>query len=137
MPSPTATIRPTSADTRRASKSLSRSLMTSEISLVLMPTCFSLRSRQPAAELLQLRGHARVDDAVAVLQLHPAEDARVDDEAETDLLVEPPGKLACDAVAVLVLELDRRRHRCAHASRGHVGQPLELLVDVQGLADST
>src|SRR5579859_4434190 len=38
MPSLVATMRPTSADTRLASKSFNRSLMTSEISLVLMPT---------------------------------------------------------------------------------------------------
>src|SRR5207237_749298 len=100
MPSPTATIRPTSADTRLASKSLSRSLMTSEISLVLIPTRFlllsapRLRGRQAAAQLLQPGGHTRVDDPVSVLKLQPADDARIDDDAQPALFVQTFRQLA-------------------------------------------
>src|SRR5579864_2370586 len=97
MPSLAATIRPTSADTRLASKSLSRSLMTSEISFVLMPTSLSISLRhagQAAAQLLQFVGHAGVDDAVAVLKLEPADDARVDHDLDADLFVQAFRQLA-------------------------------------------
>src|SRR5438034_896719 len=77
MPSPTATMRPTSAETRLASKSFKRSFMTSEISRVLMLNSSLLRGRQPAAQLLQSSGDTRVDDPVTVLQFHAAEDARI------------------------------------------------------------
>src|SRR5438309_1388948 len=59
MPSPTATMRPTSAETRLASKSFKRSLMTSEISRVLMLNLSLLRGRQPAAQLLAMFGGDR------------------------------------------------------------------------------
>src|SRR5947209_9586612 len=101
MPRPTATMRPTSAYTRLASKSFKRSLMTSEISFVLMPNLASpcLRRRQPAPELFQSRGHSGVDEAVSVLQLHAAEDARVDDDGHSYVLLEAPRQLARDSVA--------------------------------------
>src|SRR2546426_1060138 len=82
------TMRPMSAETRLASKSFKRSLMTSEISRVLMLNLSLLRGRQPAAQLLQSSGDAGVDDPVAVLQFHPAEDPRIDDEAQAYVLVQ-------------------------------------------------
>src|SRR6266480_6209826 len=110
MPSPTATMRPTSAETRLASKSFKRSLMTSEISRVLMLTSSLLRGRQPAAQLVQSSGDARVDDPVAVLQFHPAKDARIDDDAQPYVLVETFRQLASDPVAIGRFELDRGLH---------------------------
>src|SRR5712692_1726364 len=102
MPSPVATIRPTSVATRLASKSFRRSLMTSEISLVLMPTLFLylLRSvRQAAAQLLQSVGKAGVDEVVAVLQFEPADDAAVDRCGKAHLFAESGRKLLADAIA--------------------------------------
>src|SRR6266550_4339197 len=143
MPSPTATIRPTSADTRLASKSLSRSLMTSEISLVLIPTRLlllsapRLRSRQAAAQLLQPGGHTRVDDPVSVLKLQPADDARIDDDAQPDLFVQTFRQLPFDALAVGTLELDRRGHGCADPTGRLVGQTLKLVLDRGRFVDAS
>src|SRR5215467_1362467 len=130
MPSPTATMRPTSAATRLASKSFSRSLMTSEISFVLMPTFLLLRGRQPAAQLLQPGGDARIHDTVAVLQLQSAKDAGVDDDGQPDVLAQPLRKLLLDAVPVLACQLDRGRHRRADAAGRLIREPLILLVDL-------
>src|SRR5690242_18223936 len=139
MPSPTATIRPTSADTRLASKSLSRSLITSEISRVLMPifVLVLLGSRQPAAQLLQPGGDARVDDVVPVLQLHPTEDARVDHDAHAYVFLESFRKLSRDAFPVGRLEGDRGRHRRVDAPRRLVGQTMKLFLDRRRFADAT
>src|SRR6266446_6500832 len=136
MPSPTATMRPTSALTRLASKSFNRSLMTSEISFVLMPTYFLLGSRQAAAKLLQSGGYARVDDPVAVLQFHPAKNSGIDLDAEPHIPVQPLRQLARHPVAIVCLELDRRRHRGPDPPRGVVGQVLKLLVDLLRLVDA-
>src|SRR5256885_9312007 len=136
MPSPTATMRPTSAETRLASKSFKRSFMTSEISRVLMLNSSLLRGRQPAAQLLQSSGDARVDDPVTVLQFHAAEDARIDDDAQPHVLVETFRQLASNPVAIGRFELDRRRHGRPDTPRGLVGQALKLLVDVLHLVDA-
>src|SRR6266571_4002004 len=136
MPSPTATMRPTSAETRLASKSFKRSLMTSEISRVLMLNSSLLRGRQPAAQLLQSSGDTRVDDPVTVLQFHAAEDARIDDDAQPYVLVETFRQLASDPVAIGRFELDRGRHGGPDTPRGLVGQALKLLVDVLHLVDA-
>src|SRR5215471_7977141 len=100
MPSPTATMRPTSLETSFASKSLSLSLMTSEISFVLMLTRPLLACRQPAAKLLQTGGDGGVDDAVAVLELQAAEDSRVGDHREMDLFADALRQLLLDPVSV-------------------------------------
>src|SRR6266480_1487824 len=121
MPSPTATMRPTSAETRLASKSFKRSFMTSEISRVL---------------LLQSSGDTRVDDPVTVLQFHAAEDARIDDDAQPYVLVETFRQFACDPVAIGRFELDRGRHGGPDTPRGLVRQALKLLVDVLHLVDA-
>src|SRR5467141_721492 len=105
MPSPTATMRPTSADTRLASKSLSRSLMTSEISLVLIPTHLLLGGRQTAAQLLQPGGDGRVGDVVSVLKPQPADDGRVDDHGEPYFFAQTLRELLLHAVAIVALEL--------------------------------
>src|SRR5215467_5837564 len=136
MPSPTATMRPTSAATRLASKSFSRSLMTSEISFVLMPTFLLLRGRQPAAQLLQPGGDARIHDPVAVLQLQSAKDAGVDDDGQPDVLAQPLRKLPLDAVPVLTWQLDRGRHGRADAARRLIREPLILVVDLRCLLDT-
>src|SRR2546426_4066787 len=136
MPSPTATMRPTSAETRLASKSFKRSLMTSEISRVLMLNSSLLRSRQPAAQLLQTSGDAGVDDPVAVLQFHPAEDARIDDDAQPYVLVETFRQLASDPVAIGCFELDRGRHGRPDTPRRLVAQALKLVVDILHLVDA-
>src|SRR5919201_1712844 len=136
MPSPTATMRPTSAETRLASKSLSLSLMTSEISLVLMPNFFLLGRREPAPQLLQSRGHTGVDDVIAVLKPQAAEDARVDDHVQAYLFLEPPRQLACDTVAILRRELDRGRDRGPHATCGVVGEAVELVFHVLCVVDA-
>src|SRR5439155_13616207 len=136
MPSPTATMRPTSAETRLASKSFKRSFMTSEISRVLMLNSSLLRGRQPAAQLLQSSGDARVDDPVTVLQFHAAEDARIDDDAQPYVLVETFRQLASDPVAIGRFELDRGRDGGPDTPRGLVGQALKLLVDVLHLVDA-
>src|SRR5258708_12652244 len=78
MPSLVATMRPTSVETRLASKSLSLCLITSEISLGSIDTRLLLRSfRQAAAQLLQSGGDAGVDPVVAALELQPPKDCRV------------------------------------------------------------
>src|SRR5437773_4180923 len=136
MPSPTATMRPTSAETRLASKSFKRSFMTSEISRVLMLNSSLLRGRQPAAQLLQSSGDARVDDPVTVLQFHAAEDARIDDDAQPYVLVEAFRQFASDPVAIGRFELDRGRHGGPDTPRGLVRQALKLLVDVLHLVDA-
>src|SRR6266550_1696062 len=133
MPSPTATMRPTSAETRLASKSFKRSLMTSEISRVLMLNSSLLRGRQPAAQLVQSSGDARVDDPVAVLQFHPAKDARIDDDAQPYVLVETFRQFASDPVAIGRFELDRGRDGGPDTPRGLVGPGLKLLVDAARL----
>src|SRR5258708_34760147 len=98
MPSLVATIRPTSVATRLASKSFSRSLMTSEISFVLIPTWFFPLGcvRQAAAQLLQLGGDARVDQVVAVLELEAPQDRLVDDDRHPNFLAQPLGQLFCN-----------------------------------------
>src|SRR6059058_3582940 len=100
MPSPTATIRPTSADTRLASKSLSRSLMTSEISLVLIPTSPSPKWPPDGGEAAATWCHGGVDDAISVLKLQPPDDSRVDDDAQPHLFVEAFRQLLLDTVAI-------------------------------------
>src|SRR5260370_40134908 len=119
MPSPVATIRPTSVATRLASKSFKRSLMTSEISLVLMPTLFLylLRSvRQAAAQLLQSVGKAGVDEVVAVLQFEPADDAAVDSCGKAHLFAQSGRQLLSDAIAVVRPELFPGGHRWPHSN---------------------
>src|SRR5439155_545963 len=131
MPSPTATMRPTSAETRLASKSFKRSLMTSEISRVLMLTSSLLRGRQPAAQLVQSSGDARVDDPVAVLQFHPAEDARINDDAQPYVLVETFRQLAdfdqaarpLVDLAVLLCQLEDRAGVTLSRGRRHSPPP--------------
>src|SRR5260370_6930693 len=114
MPSPTATMRPTSAEIRLASKSLSRSLMTSEISLVLIPTSCLLGGRQAATQLLQPSGDAGVDDAVAVLQPQPADDAWIDHDREPHILLQPPAHLLGDSLPALPPHLHPRADPPSH-----------------------
>src|SRR2546423_7849593 len=136
MPSPTATMRPTSADTRLASKSFNLSLMTSEISFVLIPNSDLLGGRQSASQLLQPRGDGRVGDVVAVLQSQPADDARVDGDGEPDLFLQLRRQLHGDALPVVRTQRDRRGDGGAHATRSIVGQALKLIFDRGRLGDS-
>src|SRR5215471_14777535 len=96
MPSPTLITRPTSADTISASKSFRRCLITSLISFELMANLFSvpcpsilLRDGYTPAQLLQPRGHARVDHLVTDPEDQPADDRRLHARVEPDLAVEP------------------------------------------------
>src|SRR5690242_3450881 len=137
MPSPTATMRPVSADTRLASKSFSRSLMTSEISLVLMPTYQKLLIHDQAPpQLLEPGRDAGIDDVVAKLQSQAAENSRVDVDAQPHIFAQPPRELACDVIAVRGRQLDRRGRDRSHATCRFVAQPLKLRLDVGGLLDA-
>src|SRR5258706_11964301 len=139
MPSPVATIRPTSVATRLASKAFRRSLMTSEISLVLMPTLFLylLRGvRQAAAQLLQSVGKAGVDEVIAVLQFEPADDAAVDCRGKAHLFAESGRQLLADAIAVIRRELDSGSHGCPHATCRVVREVLVFLDDAGDLIDA-
>src|SRR6266568_4697493 len=137
MPSLVATMRPTSVATSVAPKFLSLSLMTSEISFVLIPNLLLLLRgfRQPAAQLLQAGGDAGVDEAVSVLELEPAEDVRVDLDAHGHFLAEALRELGGDAVPLLAAKLDRGGDRRAHAPGCLVGKTLVLLDDAVDFFD--
>src|SRR5258706_1421595 len=127
IPSLVATMRPTSVDTRLASKSFRRSLMTSEISFVLIPIFLPSGLDEAAAQLLQPRGDGGVDESVSVLELEAAEDARVDLGAQRDLLAETRRELARDLVALVTGQVDGGGDQRAHAPCGLVGEGVELL----------
>src|SRR5258706_12223128 len=139
MPSPVATIRPTSVATRLASKAFRRSLMTSEISLVLMPTLFLylLRGvRQAAAQLLQSVGKAGVDEVIAVLQFEPADNAAVDCCGKAHLFAESGRELLADAIAVIRREVHRGGHSGPDPPCRIIREVLVLLHDASNLADA-
>src|SRR6185312_12991590 len=137
MPSPVATMRPTSVATRLASKSFRRSLMTSEISLVLIPTLLFLLGgvRQSASQLLQSGGEGGVDQVIAVLDLEAADDPAVDDRLDADLRTQLFRQLIGHLAPLLGAELDRARHDRVDLARRLIGQALELVGDPGRLAD--
>src|ERR1700687_1798706 len=137
MPSLVATMRPTSVETRLASKSLSRCLMTSEISLGSIGTRLLLRSfRQSAAQLLQSGGDTRVDEVVAILELQPTQDCGIDLEPEADLLAQALRKLVRDAVTIMRCELDRGCDGGAAAAGGRVSECFVLVDKGADLPDA-
>src|SRR5216683_1504218 len=135
MPSLVATMRPTSVDTRLASKSLSLCLMTSEISLGSIDTRLLLRSfRQAAAQLLQSGGDAGVDQVVAVLELQTAKDCRVHLELQADALAQALGQLVRDTVAIVRCQLDRRRDGGTDTARRGISERFVLVNDAADLS---
>src|ERR1700737_2350166 len=134
MPSLVATMRPTSVETRLASKALSRCLITSEISLGSIGTRPLLRSfRQSAAQLLQSGGDTGVDKVVAVLELQPTQDGGIHLDSKSDLLAQALGQLVRDAVTIMLCELDRRRDGGADAAGRCVGERFVLVDDCADL----
>src|SRR5919197_6384409 len=132
MPSPTLITRPMSAVTVWASKSLSRSLMTSLI-CPLSTWCFlPLRSdvRELAPELLQPRAHAGVDEPVSGLQDEASQDARVDADVEPHLPAQPAREVADEPLPVLGAQRHRRRRHGAHSTGLLVLEPVELVRDL-------
>src|ERR1700737_1221318 len=108
MPSPTVAMGPTSADTILGSKSRSRCLMTSLISLELIamvpfPYLISTSyTREPAPQLLQPRRQAGVDDRGAGLDDEAAEDRPVNARCEPDLLAQPARQVPGQPLLLLV-----------------------------------
>src|SRR2546421_3592572 len=104
---------PTSAETISASKSSNRFLMTSPISVPLIPNfalpllVWWLRVDQATPQLLQASGHAGVDHPVAELEDHAAHDRGVDVHLQHDLLAQPLGQLVGDPAGVRRRQLDR------------------------------